>query len=105
MSPPTIPLAAWLLLGCGGDPGVQADKDRAERIARMGPMDHGLVAQEAQAIVDPVRRTSAVMGWVEAHQGQLQPGAAEIVCMSLEEPGRSYCQRRVISPHLQAPLR
>ncbi len=91
---------------CGSSPEQQRvaqDEAQVAEIVARGPDEAIAVREGALRIEDPIRRTAAVMEWLERHQGRLDLGAAQSACEVLADPGRSYCMRRAGSPHLHAP--
>lgn len=60
-----------------------------------------LVLEKAKAISDPMIRGSAVSTWVSANVSSVPRETGEALCALLDGRDRSYCQRRLTSPHLQ----
>lgn len=116
------PVAASLLvvsllfvgtLGCGEDGGAGAaaacdakagmERDRClhDEIAAIPGSQPDEVLKKASLISDPMIRGAAVSGWVAAHVDELPAEKGQELCNLLEGRDKSYCQRRLSSPHLQ----
>ena len=59
------------------------------------------VITTAQQIDDPVVRGAAVFTWVNTHNRELDPKAAEPLCALLEGRERASCSRKLSSVHLR----
>jgi hypothetical protein len=118
MAPSALRLVCVLsflaLAGCGQDDGAPAaapgcdaktgmDKDRClhDEIGAVPGAQPDVVVQKAQQIQDPMIRGAAVSGWVADHANELPQEKGQQLCNLLEGRDKSYCQRRLSSPHLQ----
>ena len=59
------------------------------------------VVQRAQQISDPIIRGAAVSTWVKEHNNEINQQQGQQLCALLDGRDRSYCQRRLSSPHLR----
>lgn len=103
-------LGGLVLSGCGDPPPATCigsessfERDRClhDEIASLPSEQAATVLDKAQAISDPMIRGSAVSTWVSEHANDIPRETGEALCMLLDGRDRSYCQRRLTSPHLQ----
>lgn len=100
--------ALALMLSCGGGapcaglaPGMDRDACNHDRLLASGPEALDQVIQIAATIDDPVMRGAAVFTWVNTHNRELDPKAAEPLCALLEGRERASCSRKLSSVHLR----
>ncbi len=100
--------ALFLALGCaGGAPcdryakGMDRDACLHDRVLASTPGELSAVIALAEQIEDPVMRGAAVFTWVNNHNRELDPKAAEPLCALLEGRERASCSRKLSSVHLR----
>ena len=109
--PIPIPLALLLsLVVCatrGGssceemEAGMAKDTCLHDEIGALPASEVQTVERKGMLIADPMIRGSSISPWVVAHQNEISPQDAQALCLLLDGRDRSYCQRRLSSPHLQ----
>ena len=87
--------------GCGAMSGMDRDRCVHDEIVAVPGAQPDVVVAKAGSIQDPMIRGAAVSGWVAAHANELPKEKGQELCNLLEGRDRSYCQRRLSSPHLQ----
>lgn len=101
-------LWALYILGCGaGEPcaryaeGMDRDACLHDQVLASPPAEVASVISLARRIDDPVVRGAAVFSWVNTHNRELDPKAAEPLCLLLEGRERASCSRKLSSVHLR----
>ncbi len=103
-------LGAAALAGCGGaaapgcadlPAGLERDRCYHEQIDAMPAERAAEVRAIAERIADPIVRGAAVSSWVANHGAEVERAQGEALCALLDGRDRSYCQRRLSSPHLR----
>ena len=79
----------------------QRDACYHEEILLMPASDITKIVQTAQQITDPMIRGAAVSEWVKNHNNDINQQQGQQLCTLLDGRDRSYCLRRLSSPHLQ----
>jgi hypothetical protein len=82
-------------------PGIARDRCYADQIATLGPDQRAEAQSAARAISDPLIQSEAVIRWIGANAGSLQPPAGQELCNLIDAADRDTCTRRLNSPHLQ----
>lgn len=108
-----LPALLTGLLGCGEaesvDPtdcsamaaGGERDRCLHEEIKVLGGDRASDVLEKASLIDDIMIRGAAVSGWISDHNAVVPPAEGQALCELLDGRDRSYCLRRLSSPHLQ----
>jgi len=86
---------------CAASSGMERDRCVHDEIGAVPGAQPDVVLEKAGQIQDPMIRGAAVSGWVAAHANELPQEKGQQLCNLLEGRDRSYCQRRLSSPHLQ----
>jgi hypothetical protein len=87
--------------GCDSLSGIQRDQCILGEIEAVPGAQPDVVIAKAGTIQDPMIRGAAVSKWVADHSNELPPEKGQELCNLLSGRDRSYCQRRLSSPHLQ----
>lgn len=87
--------------GCDAKTGMERDRCLHDEIGAVPGSQPDVVVQKAGLIQDPMIRGAAVSSWVAEHANELPQEKGQQLCNLLEGRDRSYCQRRLSSPHLQ----
>lgn len=87
--------------GCDSLSGMDRDRCLHDEIAAIPGSQPDEVVKKAGLISDPMIRGAAVSGWVAEHANSIPAEKGQTLCNLLEGRDRSYCQRRLSSPHLQ----
>jgi hypothetical protein len=103
-----------LLLGCSGNqtdasttdcPALtdQTQRDQCFRmqILSMPATDIPNIIKTAKLVSDPMIRGAAVSEWVKNHNNDVSQQQGQQLCSLLDGRDRSYCLRRLSSPHLR----
>jgi hypothetical protein len=88
-------------VGCDAKTGMERDRCLHDEIAAVPGSQPDEVLKKARLIRDPMIRGAAVSTWVAAHVSELPQDKGQELCDLLEGRDKSYCQRRLSSPHLQ----
>jgi len=108
-----LPVLLTGLLGCGEAETVEptdcaamaagGERDRClhEEIKGLGGDQAAEVLEKASLIDDIMIRGAAVSGWISDHNAVVPPAEGQALCELLDGRDRSYCLRRLSSPHLQ----
>ena len=59
------------------------------------------VIKTGQQMVDPMIRGAAVAQWIKLHNNEINQQKGQELCALLDGRDRSYCMRRLSSPHLK----
>ena len=86
---------------CDAQTGMERDRCVHDEILATPGSQPDEVKRRAGLIVDPMIRGAAVSSWVAANANALPREKGQELCDLLEGRDRSYCQRRLSSPHLQ----
>lgn len=64
--------------------------------------DHAqLVLEKSKQIQDPMIRGAAVSAWIGENNNDVDSTTGQALCTLLDGRDRSYCMRRLSSPHLK----
>lgn len=88
-------------VNCDATAGMDRDRCLHDEIGAIPGSQPDEVVKKARLISDPMIRGAAVSGWVAAHVQELPADKGQELCDLLEGRDKSYCQRRLSSPHLQ----
>lgn len=89
------------LTGCDAKAGMERDRCLHDELRAIPGSQPDEVARNASRINDPMIRGAAVSGWVAEHVDELPVEKGQTLCELLEGRDKSYCHRRLSSPHLQ----
>ncbi|MEC8425701.1 MAG: hypothetical protein VX000_18075, partial [Myxococcota bacterium] len=87
--------------GCDAKAGMERDRCVHDEVRAIPGSQPDEVARNASRISDPMIRGAAVSGWVAEHVDELPVEKGQALCELLEGRDKSYCHRRLSSPHLQ----
>lgn len=59
------------------------------------------VITTGQKMVDPMIRGAAIAEWIRLHNNEINQQKGQELCALLDGRDRSYCMRRLSSPHLR----
>jgi hypothetical protein len=59
------------------------------------------VLEKAKLIQDPMIRGAAVSAWIGTNNNEVDSNTGQALCALLDGRDRSYCMRRLSSPHLK----
>ncbi len=107
----------WLLtlfLACSGSDSTSNDGDCSgindmmkkdscyhDQIVAMPANQIETVITTGQKMVDPMIRGAAVAEWIRLHNNEINQQKGQELCALLDGRDRSYCMRRLSSPHLR----
>ena len=72
-----------------------------EKILKMPASNVAGIIETAKSINDPMIRGAAVSEWVKNHNNDVNQQQGQQLCSLLDGRDRSYCLRRLSSPHLR----
>ena len=105
-------IAILWMLACAGEgdankacPDIADSKMRDgcyhKEILAMPASDIAKIVGTAEQITDPMIRGAAVSEWVKNHNNDINQQQGQRLCTLLDGRDRSYCLRRLSSPHLR----
>ena len=107
-------LALFFILACSGEQAVNISTDCPnitdesqrnscyhQQILTLPVTDIAEIIKTAQQISDPMIRGAAVSEWVKDHNNGVSQQQGQKLCALLDGRDRSYCLRRLSSPHLR----
>lgn len=59
------------------------------------------VLEKSKLIQDPMIRGAAVSAWIGSYNNEVDSNTGQALCSLLDGRDRSYCMRRLSSPHLK----
>jgi hypothetical protein len=72
-----------------------------DNLVKMPVSDIDAVIATGQKMVDPMIRGAAVAQWIKLHNNEINQQKGQELCALLDGRDRSYCMRRLSSPHLK----
>ena len=72
-----------------------------DRIVALPSSEIDTVISEGQKMVDPMIRGAAIAEWIKTHNNEINQQKGQELCALLDGRDRSYCMRRLSSPHLK----
>ena len=101
-----------LLWACSGSATVDGDCSQMTDLTQKDSCYHDqLIAMPVTQIddvittgkqmVDPMIRGAAVAQWIKLHNNEINQQKGQELCALLDGRDRSYCMRRLSSPHLK----
>lgn len=72
-----------------------------EGIKDMPPSEIDALIANAEKMVDPMIRGAAIAEWIKNHNNEINKDKGQKLCTLLDGRDRSYCMRRLSSPHLK----
>ena len=80
---------------------TQRDQCLHKHILTMPATDIPGIIKTANQVSDPMIRGAAVSEWVKNHNNDVSQQQGQQLCALLDGRDRSYCLRRLSSPHLR----
>lgn len=81
--------------------GRAKDECLHSEIKAMGASQAQQVLSKAKLIQDPMIRGAAVSAWIGDNNNNVDSNTGQALCTLLDGRDRSYCMRRLSSPHLK----
>ena len=80
---------------------TQKDSCYHDRLVAMPVTQIDDVIATGKQMVDPMIRGAAVAQWIKLHNNEINQQKGQELCALLDGRDRSYCMRRLSSPHLK----
>ena len=80
---------------------MQRDDCYRQKIVNLPPAEIDQIIQLGNKMVDPMIRGAAVAEWIKDHNNEINQQKGQELCALLDGRDRSYCMRRLSSPHLR----
>jgi hypothetical protein len=80
---------------------MQRDDCYRQQIVALPPAEIDQIIQLGNKMVDPMIRGAAVAEWIKDHNNEINQQKGQELCALLDGRDRSYCMRRLSSPHLR----
>ena len=80
---------------------TQKDSCYHDKLVAMPVTEIEAVITTGKQMVDPMIRGAAVAQWIKLHNNEINQQKGQELCALLDGRDRSYCMRRLSSPHLK----
>lgn len=80
---------------------MQRDDCYRQKIVTLSPSEIDQIIALGNKMVDPMIRGAAVAEWIKDHNNEINQQKGQELCALLDGRDRSYCMRRLSSPHLR----